>query len=168
MEPAPPPEGGAPGQSAPSLPVQSAPSLPGNTPTRRKRVRFVRTAKNHDGLWKPNEWFEKMMKFAFRDRRAPLAPADVLTVIALNGDLKMLAMMMLMLLDLIARCEENGTNRTVVLPRGGGTASMVTSEHLPYMRNYVQHIEKVIQVVTSRQASQSGGDGGGGGGGGGK
>jgi uncharacterized membrane protein YgcG len=131
-------------------------------------VHFALDTKTHDGLWKTSEWFEKMMKFAFRDRRVPLALADVVTVLAQSGDLKMLAMMMLMLLDLIARCEKNGTGRTLVLPKGGGTASMVTSEHLLYMRKYVQHIEKVIQAVTSRQASQSGGDGGGGGGGGGK
>jgi hypothetical protein len=151
MEPTPSPEGGAPGHSAPSLPSDTA---------ARKRVHFAPEAKKDDGPPKPNTLFGTMMRYVFRDRRAPLVPGDdVVRVLALNGDLKMLAMMMLMLLDLIARCEKNKTNPTLVLPRGGGSVNMVTSAHLPYMRKYVQYIEKVIKAVVSRQASQSGGGG---------
>jgi hypothetical protein len=142
------------------LDSRKRPSLPGDVAGTPRKVRFAPEAKTNNGPARLNALFEEFVtKDMFPKNGERPYDEKVVVRLAQSGDLWILAMMQFMLLDLIARSEESKTGRTLVLPRGGGSASMVTSEHIPHMRNYVQYIEKVIKAVVSKQTGCSGGGG---------
>lgn len=126
---------------------QSAPSgKPEEPKEQKKQVSFHESVKKHDGLRGKTDMFNEYMRDVFRTAKRPQGQTTV-GILARNLNVLCLVMLQKMLADLIWRCDRSRRGRATVLNKGGGCASSIKREHIPYLVSHVEHLETVIVEV---------------------
>lgn len=107
--------------------------------THKKKVSFMKNAKNHDGLNPSSKLFERyIVKCVNNDKHNYLL--TFLQEISLN-EIKLLK---IMLIDLINRCKSSDSKKIPLLSGGGGKGYTFKSEHFGFFNGHLQYLQKII------------------------
>lgn len=123
-----------------------------NPSKRQCRVRFHSSVKTHDGLRPHTNLFNEYMKDVFQTvtRKNGIT---TLSILMHNGNIVGILSIRAMLKDLIVRCNNSPKETALLLHRGGGCAGCITKQHLPYLMNHLNYLDRIIDYARKKQAS---------------